>query len=214
MTGVQTCALPIFFIQGDEGIAQLFGLQEGARVFHLDTLVATDEVLPKASTRMGEVLTLDTHVRPQIAWVTIGGVVLAKSEGKPLMGAGVEAKYRQSQGKLGALVKAFAPGILKGAKQIAFDIASQNALSLIVQVEEKSGGKYNAVVQVKGGAERSEVVLNLADFKPAQDSKDNNDHLDTDQIFQVVLIDLTGATEAVDRENTLWINHLRALFGK
>lgn len=202
------------FIQGDENIAQLFGLMEGARVYHIDSLVATDGVLPKSTSRTGEVLTLDTHVRPQLSWLTIGGVTLNRSEGKPLEGTGIEAKYRHAPGKIGAMVKSFAVGKLKDAKQIGFSVASQNPIQLVVQVEEKSGGKYNTVVAVKGNSERTDVVLNLADFKPAQDSKDNNDHLDTDQIFQIVLIDLTGAMEQVERDNTLWLNHLHAIFGK
>lgn len=202
------------FVQGDENLLQLFNIKEGARVFHLDSLMATDEALPKSSVRMGDVLTLDTYVRPQMSWVSVGGLTLNRIEGKPLEGMGVEAKYHQTQGKIGALLKTFPVGTLKDAKQVALTVASQNAIKLVVQVEEKSGGKYSTTIEIKGGSERTDFVLNLADFKVAQDSKDSNDHLDADQIYQIVLIDLTGATESVDRDNTLWLNRLRAIFGK
>jgi hypothetical protein len=100
-------------------------------------------------------------------------------------------------------------GALTGAAKLSFSAASQKPAKLIVQVEERGGGKYNTTVEVPGNADRAEINVNFADFKPAADSKDDNNKLDLDQISQFLIIDASGLIDNTDADNILWINNLK-----
>ncbi len=203
-----------FFIQGDAGLADIFQLKEGARVLLLDEFRITEAELPKAITQKGEILHLDTLVRPQISWIGLGAVSMEKMEGKPLEGQGMEFKYRQRSMKPAGMAKALPNGALAKATNIVFRAASQSAVRLILQLEEKGGGKYNAMLEIPEGSKSTEFKVALVDFNPSDDSKDNNNRLDPDQIKQILFIDATGIFMQVDKENTLWINALGAVIGK
>lgn len=203
-----------FFIQADGGLAELFQLKEGARVLLFDEFRVTEAELPKAILQKGEILHLDTLVRPQIAWIGLGAVAMEKMEGKPLEGQGLEFKYRQLSMKPAGVVRAIPLGTLAKATNIVFRAASQHAVRLIVQLEEKGGGKYNAMLEIPEGAKGTDFKVALVDFNPADDSKDSNNRLDPDQIKQILFIDATGFFMQIDKENTLWINALGAVIGK
>ena len=85
------------------------------------------------------------------------------------------------------------------------------ATKLLIQLEEKDGGKYNVMVDVPADKERADIAQAFADFKPADDSKDDNATLDLNQIKSVMVLDLSGMIDnAADADNTLWISGLRA----
>jgi hypothetical protein len=203
-----------FFIQAEGGLAELFQIKEGARVLLLDEFRVTEAELPKVIALKGDTLHLETLVRPQISWIGLGAVAMEKVEGKPLEGQGLEFKYRQLSMKPAGVVKAFPLGTLTKATNIVFQAASQHTVRLIVQLEEKGGGKYNAMLEIPEGSKSTEFKIALVDFNPADDSKDANNRLDLDQVKQILFIDATAFFMQVDRENTLWINALGATLAK
>ncbi len=209
-----------FFANLEGDFAKLLNIGEGAHTLYLDEFTITDEVLPKTYTSADGEVRLDTFARPQLAWMAIGDVQVSRVEGKPLEGAGMQAKYHQSPLKGGApasiagFVKAIPVGILTGATKLIFSAASLKPAKLIVQLEEKSGGKYNTTIDLPGGPDRAEFSASLAELTAAQDSKDDNDKLDLDQVKQLVIIDVTGWFGGADTDNTLWLNNFRAVKSK
>jgi len=93
---------------------------------------------------------------------------------------------------------------------IGFDIASLRPVSVVVQVEETSGGKYNSIIQVPGDAQPKSMDVSLLDMAQADDSKDNDNKLDLDQIKQVLFIDATGFIGGVTGTNSLLLGKVRA----
>jgi hypothetical protein len=70
------------------------------------------------------------------------------------------------------------------------------------------------MVDVPGGKERKTISVPFAEFRAADDSKDNNDHLDLDQVTQIVLMDVNALLGMTDGDNTLWIGNIRATNAK
>jgi hypothetical protein len=198
-----------FFIQGDANVTALLNIKSGPHILYLDEVLVTDEALPSYSSTLNGELRLDNMSRPQISWIGIGQVKLSQTLGKPLDGKSLQADYHMSQGKVMGLLKSISKGALTGSKQLTFSIASAKPTKLLVQVEEKSGGKYNAMVDLEGSSTAKEVKLVFADFNQADDSKDDNSKLDMDQVIQILFIDFTGIVGEVNQDNTIWINNVR-----
>ncbi len=191
----------------NEMIAQLLGIKAGPHTFYLDDFQVSEETLPAATAPEGAV-NLDAFVRPQLNWMATGGIKLSRAEDQPLGGPALQADYQQAQ-RITGLVKWLPQGKLAGMSQLTFQVAAKNPTTLLVQLEETSGGKYNAIVDVPGNAQVKEAKLAFADFKVADDSKDDNNRLDLEQVKQVLLLDLTGLMGLAEGDNTLWINQLR-----
>ncbi|HEV2473506.1 MAG TPA: hypothetical protein VGS41_12610, partial [Chthonomonadales bacterium] len=147
--------------------------------------------------------------RPQVCWLGLGGMSLTKANGKPLDGPGLQAVYDQSPGTIAGVVHPVGHGQMAGAGRLLLDVAASKGAKLVVQVEERDGGKYNTFVDLPGDSTVKHLDLAFADFKPAPDSNDSNGTLDMDQVKQVLVLDATGLTGAVDQENTLWVGNVR-----
>ena len=199
------------FVQGDKALAAAFGIVEGPRKLYMDDFaIRTTEIAPAFTLKNGEGV-IDTFARPQVCWLIAGELDATRTSGKPLEGPGIQAKYHQAMGKIAGLAHFIQPGALKGATKIALSAASLKPTKLVVQVEEKGGGKYNTIVELPGNSGRADVTLNFADFTEAMDSKDDNKKLDIEDVTQILILDATGFTENVDADNTLWVNNIRAL---
>jgi len=168
------------FIQGDDAFATVLGISAGPRTFYLDDFTVNTTALVSSATLKNGEGLLDTFARPQVSWIAFGEVQLSHATGKPLEGIGLQAKYHQAPAKV------------------------------IVQLEERGGGKYNTIVELPGNSGRADLALNLADFKASQDSKDDNNRLDLDQVTQIIFIDGTGLLDNTDADNTLWVNGIKA----
>ena len=84
-------------------------------------------------------------------------------------------------------------------------------------IEEKVGGKYQQVVQLKAADGWKSLSWPFTSFTLAQDSKDENGKLDADQIKEISIADLTtllsgGAGAGV--ENVLRIDEVRFTLGE
>ena len=80
-----------------------------------------------------------------------------------------------------------------------------------MQLEVKSGGRYNSILELPGNSGRADLTINFADFKASNDSHDDNAKLDLDQVTQILILDATGALDQADADNTLWINNIKAV---
>ena len=209
--GLGIADLSQIFVQFDNPMVEkLLGVKPGPHTLYLDEFLISEEALPGAA-QPDDSTRLDTFRRPQTAWLGVFGARVSNVEAKPLNGRGLQAAYRQAPDAFPGAIRAIKRGSLAGAARLAFDVASVRPAELMVQVEEAGGGKYKAQVSVEGGSTAKSREIAFTDMKAADDSKDTNDKLDLDQVKQIVVLDIAGAVNQVDQENTLWLSNLRAV---
>lgn len=202
------------FAQADNAdLEGLFNIKRGAHTLFIDDLAISEDPLA-SSTAAGATDLLDTFARPQIGWFTVGGMKAALINGAPLAGRGIQLDYHQASGKPTGAIRKIPRGSIAGKTSFSVDIASARPAKLLLQVEEKTGGKYNVLVDVPGGKERKTISIPFSEFKAGDDSKDNNDHLDLDQVNQVLVMDVNALLGMADGDNTLWIGNVRATAAK
>jgi hypothetical protein len=198
-----------FFAQtGDPGLSQLFNIRAGSHSIWLGDFTVSRQPVPGALSQSDA--RLDSFAEPQIGWLTVGSVELASVNGKPLTGQGISAAYHQSADSIVGLIRPFTQGKLEGKTDIKITLASDKQVSIVVQLEERDGGKYNTMVTVPGGNVPTSFTVKFADLKPANDSKDENNTFDPEKVYQILLIDLSGMLNKADGQNTLYIGDIRA----
>ena len=206
---------------GDENMRNLLGIKNGPHSFWVDDFEASREALPLAEVDPNEppgTFFLDAFLRPQLGWAIMGDVMARqvteaslKEQGRAITvhGQGLQAEYRQQPGSLIGLVKPFQPGTLKDMAALLFAVATEQPMTLLLQLEETSGGKYNTTVELPADNKPGEVRLVPMLFEAAGDSKDNNNRLDLSQVKHVSFIDVTGFIGGAVADNVLWISSLR-----
>lgn len=186
-------------------LEKLFNVKKGAHTLLVDDVVINEE--PLAASVQSDAL--DTFTRPQVGWFAIGGLSVSQVSGAPLAGRGIQLDYRQSMGKPVAVIRKIQRGTVAGKTGLSVDVASTKPAKLIIQVEEKGGGKYNILVDVPGGKQLKTLAFPFSEFKAADDSHDTNDKLDLDQVNQLVIIDGSGLLGMDEGDNTLWIGNVK-----
>jgi hypothetical protein len=205
----------------DENMRKLMGLKNGPHSFWVDDFEASREALPVAEVDPNEppgTSFLDAFLRPQLSWAVMGDVLVKqvteaslKEQGRTITvrGQGLQAEYRQQPGTLIGLVKPFRTGALKDMAALRFAVATAQPMTLLLQLEETSGGKYNTTVELPADDKPGEVRLVPMLFEQAEDSKDNNNRLDLSQVKHISFIDITGFLGGAVADNVLWISNLR-----
>ena len=202
--------LGTFFIQSDDAnLQKMFATPKGFHTLLLNDFAVRSDA-PSAASTDKKSIALDGIARPQIGWIGLGAVTISAATGKPLDGKSLKAAYHQSAGQIIGLMRGIPAGAMAGKTQIKFSVAASKATKLLIQVEERDGGKYNVMVDVLADKARTEITQALSDFKMADDSKDANDKLDPEQIKSILILDISGMVDSVDTDNTLWISNLRA----
>ena len=138
---------------------------------------------------------IDQFDRGFLEWITFGGIrmKLAAAE-NPLKMPALEARYDQGQEKYPLLLRRVANFDLSKAKRLAFDIASEQEVTMIISLETKSGQRFNITIFPPGKREVFHVSLSLADFEGAG-------RLDPAQLKAIALADVTSSGEP----NTIWL---------
>ncbi len=187
-------------------LAQLLNVKTGPRTLYIDDV--TFSATPLAGEPAPDATLIDGFTRPQAAWFSIGDIGLQNIKDENPENNALQADYWQEPNHLVAIVKPVSRGVFVNKSGLSLNAASKQRAILIVQLEEHSGGKYNTMLEVPGKAAPTPVTLLFKDFKPADDSKDNNNRLDLDQVKQLLIIDLTGLIGQANTLNTLWLNHI------
>ena len=199
------------FVQADSAIATALGIQTGPRSLLLDDFsVGAAPVVPAVKADPSQI---ESFAAPQLSWAGLGAVTLSRDT-KVLNGPSLQAVYKPTAGKVVGVLKPLRPGILAGKTTLAFSLASARPTTLLVHLEERGGGKYNYMLEAKGGSAVQPVSIAVTDFRPGDDSQDADGKLDMDQVNQFSVLDLTGlmgdpaAGGAAD--NTFWIGPITA----
>jgi hypothetical protein len=188
-------------------LEKLLNVKRGDHVLYLDDLAITEEPLATPA-MIGD--NLDSFSRPQVGWFAIGDVKVSQLSGAPLTGRGIQLDYRQVQGKPVAVIRRIPRGTLTGKSTFSVDVASARPAKLLLQVEEKGGGKYNVLVDVPGGKQLKALSFPFTEFKAGDDSHDTNDKLDLDQVNQIVIVDVDALLGMTEADNTLWLGNVKA----
>jgi hypothetical protein len=209
----------IFANVKDETIKQLIGLKLGAHTLYVDDFTASKDALPETpGVDPKNTSLLDAFTRPQAAWSALGDMVLKRVTAKEMeaqgrevsvKARGLQAEYRQQAGKLAGVTRMVRPGQLAGMAAFKFNVATEKPMTLAVQLEETSGGKYVTTVELPADTKPSEVRLVPALFAPTDDSKDDHKRLDPDQVKQIIFFDVTGLFGQPQGDNVLWLSDVR-----
>ena len=206
----------IALIDADCYLAQIFGdaggivnLPGGLHTVYISPFTINDMELISAPPAAKGVQLLTPLLRPQVDWLVVGDASVQKADEKPATGPSVKVSYKQTPGKLVALIKDVKPGQFTNTTQMSFSFASKVPVTLLVQLEKSDGGKYNTMVPIAGGSVVKEVVLKFADFTRADDSKDTDQKLDLPLVKRIMIADASGLTATQEQDNSLWFNHLQ-----
>jgi hypothetical protein len=201
----------IFGMAGSPDLEKVLGVTTGPHSLLVDDFTATDESLPPAATSSPTEVRIDTFVRPQLGWLSVGSAVLARAAGSTPAEHGLRADYRQAPGRIMGVMRVLPRGKLAGMSRISFSVASVQGLTLLVQVGESGGAKFNASVDVRAGGEAQTVALDLEGFQPADDSPVKDRKVKPELVGLFVVLDPTGiAGLPGEQDNTLRIWNVRA----
>lgn len=189
---------------------QIINIGTGAHTLLLNSFTIGETALPAVPATAGEQLLLPL-VRPQVGLLVLGDISVEKVTEKPLSGASIKASYTQSKMKVFGLLKSVKVGSFAGVTQLKYSAASKNPVTLMVQLEDTNGNKFNSNNMIPGGSESKEYAALVADFNVAPDSKDPAAKLDLALVKQILFIDVSGFGDIPDAANSLWINNLRTV---
>lgn len=191
-------------------LLKLFGIEPGLRAFWLDD-VAFDPTKPQPPAP-GASIVVDNFAAPQLSWIPLAGTEIAREE-KAIDGAqmpGLSLSYTQVPAKLSGVVRRVNSAGWAGATSISLRLASDTRASLVLQLEERGGGKYFMPIAAPGDGEVKAQSFSVSQFQPSPESKDNNGKLDMDQVQQILLLDLAAFNpQAAQTNNTLWIGDIK-----
>lgn len=210
---IQLLDMANLFIQAEDQNNALFKVEGGPRVFWMDDFQALTG-LPVSTSPKEKGVVIDDFKRDFLVWLPVGAgsptIALDKS-GKPLEGRALRAEYTSEPGKFSAVMRPSSKN-LAGNKTLAFDIAADKGTKLLIVLEEKEGGRYNAVIEVEGEKKAQKKNVKFDDFTLADDSPpDTNGKLDLDSLKLVGFLDLSFLETQEKRSNTLWVANLRAM---
>lgn len=191
-------------------LSSLFDIKQGAHTFYFDSFTISPDSIPGSTTSSGDSVSLDTLVHPQLSWIVLAGMKVSKTSAKPLEGLGLQADYHQTPNKPALLNRALQSWVLTGSKVLTFDIASIQPATIIVQLEQYDGGKYNMTVEIPGGSTLQHKKLLLDGFARGDDSTDKDTKLHLALVKSIAFIDVSGMMTQADKDNTLWLARLTA----
>jgi hypothetical protein len=198
------------FAQADEMTISLLGIKTGAHRLLLDDFSVSAEPLATPPSTETE-FQMETLSRPQMSWFGIGVQTITLAPSEPLKMKSIQVDYRGAPMKPAGFIKRLPRGKLAGMDRLTFTCAAAKPAKLMVQLEEKSGGKYNVMIDIPGGKTPKEQSIKFAELIQSDDSKDSNGKLDLDDVKQILFMDLLAWVEMSERDNTLWIGNLKAV---
>jgi hypothetical protein len=203
----------MFAEDGSGQLLKMLGLKAGARTLWLDEIEVLASLTPETEKPAeGEVL-IDSLAKPHLPWLVTGWAKPALVNGAPLGGRAIKLEYKRTTGEIAGVVRFLPTGKLTGTTGLRLKAASTQSTSLLLQVEETGGGKYNALIEVPGGSQPKEAAPLWSEFNPDGESKDDNGKLDPGQIKQILIIDLAGMS-GDGTANSLWLGTVRAVKAK
>lgn len=193
---------------GSPELASALNLRTGAHVMYLDDFTVLEEALPGAYQTADGAKMIDSGTRPQIGWASIG---ISGASRLPVPERGLQAEYLQATGKIAALVRFVPRGLLAGTTSLRLKASSSKAVTLLVQLMEAGGGKFNGTLELPAGGDWKEVSLEYASMDAAEDSAVKDRRVKPELVTGLVVLDvLTLLGGGSEQENVLRLAAMRA----
>jgi len=147
---------------------------------------------------------IDDFDRGFLPWITTGAMQLKLSAaGNPLHEPALEASYDQSDAPFPSLVRRIANYDLAKAVRIDFDVASDEAATLLIALEMKrpgaaQGPRFTLPIYPPDKREVFHVSIKLEDFQ-------GQGKLDPSLLKTLIVTDPTGGGDGVGTHNRIWI---------
>jgi hypothetical protein len=187
--------------------------QLGPRMLWIDDVrLEAQEVPPRWTETVADglrSLRLDSFESAPLQWLVLAG-------------SGVEVTYDQEraadgelslrlacalpEGKTFALLTTPGDAPLGGLRRLRMAVGSMMPVALLVELKERDDSKYHAVVHVEGGGQLQGVEVPRTDFSLADDSTDENGHLDLEELKEILIADVSLVAGTAAPTNTLWLD--------
>ena len=147
-------------------------------------------------------------------------VTVGEEEGRD-GGKGLMVEYTVPASTILAVGHQIKPALLADATAILFRVKTSGQATLLISLEENSGGEgegeegnkanYSTTVQVEATDEWRTVVVSFDSLKLGDDNFDPNGQLDPELVGMLMIGDATAAMAQADIENTLCLDTLLAV---
>lgn len=118
--------------------------------------------------------------------------------------------YKREPGKIQGWLRSLLAGDLKTAASISLALKTSGDGLFLLSVTEKDNSRYQQLIELKAADGWKKLSYALSDFKLADDSTDENNALDTAQIKEISLADLSAMLPGGGQgDNTLWLDEVR-----
>lgn len=185
---------------------QLFDIEAGERRLVISNFSIDAAAMPPSGDR------LDGFDRPNPPWSVFGAADAQVATDAPLREPGLVIDYRKATGKVMSAIRQLAPGTLADGVTIDIAAASRNKTTLVVKVEQRDGGKFEADVGLPAGGAMQTVRLRPADFKRSDDSGSKGSRPEWSKATSLILLDIGGLFTS-GGDNRLWLQALAATGG-
>ncbi len=205
------------FLSTAVGKLPVAGFEPGSRRMWLDEVKLLSIDLPPETVNLPEgwpdAVVIDSCDQEGIRWIVIGGKEWkAGREGDKPAGRGhYRFDYALPMGTVVAWLKALPVGRLAGTAALHLSLRSDQALRLVVSVQEKGKARYSRQIELVAEEDWKRFDLPWGEFVLDNDSQDDNGRLDVDQITLLSLADLSGLTGKLqDQRTILWLDDVYA----
>ena len=173
------------FIRG-EAMEYLFGPRTGTNVVWMDEFQILEQ--RPADGKMTGTGLVDAFNRSFSSWMPLIGITLTPSEA-----GGTRVYYKREANHFYAMIRSVSPGTLAGGKELVLKVRAPQEVRIVIAVEETDGEKWQAIAQVPGGNEVSQVFVRFAEMQKSEDSGSADGTLSPERIKLITLLDLTEA---------------------
>ena len=202
-----------FLATAAETIPFIMGPDLTPRLLWVDDLsIETNGVEPRwvVSEENGvKTVQIDSFESTPLQWMALAGkgVELAYDSDLKFDGEfAMRFAYDLPQGKIFAAITSLKGPDLTGMTALHMAMLSEVSTTLLVEIQEVDGSKYNATLELTAGEELEVTELPLSEFTLGDDSEDENGKLDIAQAKQLMVGDISAIAGAPTTINTLWLD--------
>lgn len=207
--------LGVFFSQMDSpDVRKFFQVSPGQHTLYLDDVSISANSLPLAFGASDKGYLVDNFDRPQPMWLPLGGVQLTAMDGDKPNTRYMRLIYQQVPGVPAGMMRNLPVGALTGMTSLDFDISSQAALTLLLQMEQTDGSKFYASADVPGDGQFHHISITTDDFHVSNDSANANAKFDPSKVKSLYFIDPSGLILNANQGNILMLANIIAVKSK
>jgi hypothetical protein len=179
---------------------------KGVRTIHLDDVRFTATSAPFTTGATPPAHVVDTFESAAVRWAPISvqfgdalklnlyDAPIAIDKGAPEGGGAQSLKFTAPRpaGKVHGILRTVEKLDLSKAKALELWVKTSGDGTYLVDLEEKDGSRYDHVFTLAAGDGWKKLTLPWAEFKLADDSRDENDKLDAGELKQILVADATS----------------------